>query len=1303
MSKFTSMVYGFILLLPAFVIAQPAGYSDSFDGEIKVSAPPSFSFEQHDGVLHIKIDKEPKRWQGVYYSIGETIDITSFPCLNLTFKTTTPFLLTAYIVDIYNNNMTKNVQIFESDTYVTYTIDFSAFAAAGVDASQVTGLIFTPNGNTHDGLIADVYMDELRLGTDAVKLAGVGAVPTLKYFTGSIDNTLNLLNIGHASSVRVYDAKKSLEHVHVTDIKNGKSTITFDCLSTFIGNDTLVVTVVGTGGYDDNILFIPFEVEGNYPPEIDPISNQEVRVGDTLSVRLAGIHDGNTTIEQPVILSATSSDQEVLPDSNITVTYQRGETTGLLSYSPLAPSTNLNVTVRLNDQFAVNNLATTAFSVNVYQDFNESPTINPVPNQFTYLSQGEKTIVLVGLYDGDDGSQNLDFTMSSSNESVIPASNIDIDFEQGQSTAKLTYTPIDFGTTTITLDLQDDGGTASNNGNATASISFQIEVGELPPTGHIIPLAEFVPDTSLESVGDWKVEGLGEAQITELGSFLDKEHVLKIDIHDKSCWTGIWYRCPEINVNEYRYLSYSIYFEGGTFAQEGAGQTHCYYWDDGGDAGADRNLPASHAQRKTVSTGEWRTVFMDFRAIDGMQNSDGVEINVKRIQKILINYATSFSWPFPVDNGTVYLADIRLGSEVPGNLVPELTPRCTIDSVPDMTLFPNADEQTVLLSGISAGSGNRSQPNISAKSNKSNFIPDPVVGAVNAQGEASLTFTPKAGTGSAVITVTVEADGSRNNTISFRVDVIEDNINTAVTVELQLDSLYQTIRGFGTFHFPGRQNYIDYYTTDLGASAVRIGIIGNQIEPVNDNNDPYTLDLTAFNDTAFDFNYYRLLREKGVEAFILTSWSPPAWMKRNLSVSYGYASAPNYEDTDNILEPHYYDEFAESMVATVKLFQNNAGITLDALGPQNEPAFTEPYASAVLSPRKFAELIPIIGERFKMENISTKIYMPEQVFSQNHYSMAEYISALRSSAPADEFTSIIATHGYDTDGVGEKQPTYDGWSTLWRQSQRCQYSKEMWMTETFPQYDNWNSALSLAGAIHGALVHGNVGLWTLWSIEGTLMDKGSPTASFYTSKNYYKYIRPGARRVKATADAADILVSSFVHKENRTVTIVLINKSNAPLTVNVSGDSIPASYNTYLTAEHVNFEYRGQSNALHAVIIPGRSVVTLVGDTDGPVADIEEKNNVPEQYKLAQNYPNPFNPTTTIHFSIPIASDVSITVYNILGQQVKTLNDRKMPSGNYKVVWDGTSETGLSVSSGMYFYKMKAGDFIDIKKCLLIR
>jgi hypothetical protein len=103
--------------------------------------------------------------------------------------------------------------------------------------------------------------------------------------------------------------------------------------------------------------------------------------------------------------------------------------------------------------------------------------------------------------------------------------------------------------------------------------------------------------------------------------------------------------------------------------------------------------------------------------------------------------------------------------------------------------------------------------------------------------------------------------------------------------------------------------------------------------------------------------------------------------------------------------------------------------------------------------------------------------------------------------------------------------------------------------------------------------------------------------------------------------------------------------------------------------------------------------------------DVKDVNTPtkPTVFTLAQNYPNPFNPKTMIRFALPKDSWVKLEVYNILGQKVKTLVDEKLAAGVKEVEWDGKDSKGLEVASGIYFYKIKADSFSDVKKMVMLK
>ena len=96
---------------------------------------------------------------------------------------------------------------------------------------------------------------------------------------------------------------------------------------------------------------------------------------------------------------------------------------------------------------------------------------------------------------------------------------------------------------------------------------------------------------------------------------------------------------------------------------------------------------------------------------------------------------------------------------------------------------------------------------------------------------------------------------------------------------------------------------------------------------------------------------------------------------------------------------------------------------------------------------------------------------------------------------------------------------------------------------------------------------------------------------------------------------------------------------------------------------------------------------------------------LPKAFALSRNVPNPFNPSTTISYTVPenTVVQVSLEVFNMRGMLVRKLVDAERTPGVYSVIWDGTDQKGARVSSGVYFYRLRAGDFIKMRKMVLIK
>jgi phage protein U len=595
-----------------------------------------------------------------------------------------------------------------------------------------------------------------------------------------------------------------------------------------------------------------------------------------------------------------------------------------------------------------------------------------------------------------------------------------------------------------------------------------------------------------------------------------------------------------------------------------------------------------------------------------MQTNEATEINAERINAVLFNLHDSpGSWPFTAIDGTVRYRNIRVGDSA---IVAEKIPVATIHGVPDQVQYSGVGEQSITLSGISDGMGGKAS--VTALSRKTEIVPDPIVSEV-VDGRATLTYTIGSQTGSSKITITVSADGSEEKRITFDVFVNEEEISQSATVTIDPSQTYQEIEGLGV-HWLNAGD-VEMFVNDLGGSVLRYWQVSNILEPVNDNDDPYVLNRDALEYSALDVDLINRLTDAGMERFIFTIFTPPAWMKRNLSTN-ATAGAPQYANTDNILEPYYFEEFAEHMVAWITLFKEECGVDLYAVGLQNEPAFNEPYASAIYSPEKFAELIAVVGKRFESEGINTKIFATEALFYPNQYSFEQYVDAINKNPEADKYTDIIATHHFSKNGKAGSPTRENEWNNLWGHINQGARERAFWQTEesvfggsgTDPLAD----ALYLGGMYRDAFQFGDMAMniWLTFYTPGATADagllQGQDTSYLYqVHKHFYKYVRPGALRVESYSDHPDLLPLAFEHREEGTHTVILINQSDKAISFDLAGSNIPEKFTAYTTASSVKFKEMDPVED-NLYLLPPNSITTLIAGENSPLTIDQVANQV---------------------------------------------------------------------------------------------
>ncbi len=115
-------------------------------------------------------------------------------------------------------------------------------------------------------------------------------------------------------------------------------------------------------------------------------------------------------------------------------------------------------------------------------------------------------------------------------------------------------------------------------------------------------------------------------------------------------------------------------------------------------------------------------------------------------------------------------------------------------------------------------------------------------------------------------------------------------------------------------------------------------------------------------------------------------------------------------------------------------------------------------------------------------------------------------------------------------------------------------------------------------------------------------------------------------------------------------------------------------------------------------------ILPNISDEENPTAiDNDIDGTLPSSFNISQNYPNPFNPVTAIEYNLYSRSQVTIEIFDILGRKILTLIDDIKPAGKYRINWDGRDSSNRSVATGIYFYRFRAGDYIDTRKMILIK
>ena len=556
------------------------------------------------------------------------------------------------------------------------------------------------------------------------------------------------------------------------------------------------------------------------------------------------------------------------------------------------------------------------------------------------------------------------------------------------------------------------------------------------------------------------------------------------------------------------------------------------------------------------------------------------------------------------------------------------------------------------------------------------------------------------------------------------------------TVTVDTATKHQTIFGWGaglrrdTKTFYAASPSVISTIEDLCFNQLHVNILRalcqSTIEPVNDNSDPFSLDTTKLVWTYYDYgtkDIHAIQRALAVSNgrinYIFSSNnSAPAWQKTNNSITYG-----------GTILPTMYDEFTEYLSAYLLGMQNRYHIRINGFSLFNEPGDSVYFETLTSSPTQVKDLVIRMRKRLNSLEQSSllphiDIIAPESPEVSNTNIPADvgknciyYLDPAQGGMFADtaavNSVDIVGTHDYFDEGN----------TANWPKLKSVSNNKPLWVTEvctssSLPYDITSKNAVVQAKWIHRSFTLADVSAFCMYSFYDTLPPAGNIGAlviyngnsviipkRYYGFKQFVNFIRPGYVRVNATSNNSNLHVSSYLSPAEDTLAIVAINDTGIVLpnvTFLCPASTLPVMQ--YATCDVPDYSTTQLGSVPSPVSgsftadIQAMSIETFIVSLTRPTDITNDHSSQPALYDLSQNYPNPFNPTTTIRYALSSRSHVTLDLFNTLGQIVRELVNGDLEAGPHEVRVDASG-----LASGVYFYRLRAGNFIQTKSLSLLR
>ncbi len=660
----------------------------------------------------------------------------------------------------------------------------------------------------------DTVTTQFTIAVTAVNQAPtITGIPGVSIFENAGQQTVNLSGIGIGPGDSGQTLTVSATSDNTALIPNptvnytspaATGSLTFTPVANTFGSATITVTVVDSGGtanggHDTTTSQFTVTVTAvNQPPTIAGISNPAAILENAgqQTVSLSGISAGIGESNQVLTVTATSNNTALIPSP--AVTYTSPNQTGTLSYTPVSNASGTAIiTVKVQDNGGLANggqdTTTTQFTVTVTA-VNQAPTIATVPGITILENAGQQTVDLsgIGIGPGDSG-QTLTVTATSNNTAVIP--NPAVTYTSPNPTGALTFTPVTntSGVATITVTVQDSGGTA-NGGHDTTTTQFTVTVtavNQAPTIAAISNPAAILENAAQQTVnlsGIGSGPGDGSQALTVTATSNNTALIPNPTVNYTSpSSTGALTYTPVPYAFGTAVVTVTVQDSGGT-ANGGHDTTTTQFTVTVTQVNQVPTIAAITDPAAILENAAPQTVGLSGISAGQGDTNQSVTVTATSSNPSLIpNPTVTYSSPNaigslsyqPVTNAfgsAVITVKVQDNGGVANNGVDTVTTTFNVNvtrvnqapvivAIAPQTVLENGGQQTVGLTGISAGGGDSDQAiTITATSDNPTLVPDPTISYTSPNGTATLNYTPIANTyGTANITVEVKDDGGTAN------------------------------------------------------------------------------------------------------------------------------------------------------------------------------------------------------------------------------------------------------------------------------------------------------------------------------------------------------------------------------------------------------------------------------------------------------------------------------------------------------------------------------------------------------------